>query len=285
MADTLFADVSEFQVPVNDTYPHQFLSIRSNDGTYRDKHFAANLAWAKQACQRKKLTGFIVYFVWEPNWQETLQTLFEVVGTPHPAMAIMIDVESWGGRIAGDHSDAINASREKIIQWLGGNRARVIGYGNAGDLQSIWPDRKDAHIILANYGANPPFPGKIAHQFSDHYPTAPFGNCDINSADGMTPGQFAAVLGLHATQTARPVPPRQPQPAHEHPSGHGTPHELQPPHPAARPGPTYVVKAGDTLTSIAARYPSPSITADSIARLNHLANPNQIQVGQVLKIG
>ena len=36
VADTLYADVSEWQVGVNDTYPYPVLCIRSNDGTYRD---------------------------------------------------------------------------------------------------------------------------------------------------------------------------------------------------------------------------------------------------------
>ena len=45
MTDTLFADVSEFQVPVNDSYPYRVLSIRVCDGTYRDHNFAANYAW------------------------------------------------------------------------------------------------------------------------------------------------------------------------------------------------------------------------------------------------
>jgi hypothetical protein len=34
--DTLFADVSEFQVPVNDSYPYRVLSVRVCDGTYQD---------------------------------------------------------------------------------------------------------------------------------------------------------------------------------------------------------------------------------------------------------
>jgi LysM repeat protein len=46
----------------------------------------------------------------------------------------------------------------------------------------------------------------------------------------------------------------------------------------------YTVRSGDNLTSIAAEYPDPSITAASIAALNHLANPNLLGIGQVLVI-
>ena len=48
---------------------------------------------------------------------------------------------------------------------------------------------------------------------------------------------------------------------------------------------TWTVRDGDTLTSIAHRYPQAWITAASIARLNHLADPDKIYVGQHLKIG
>lgn len=196
MTDTLFADVSEFQTYVSDAYPYEIFSFRSNDGTYRDKKFFHNYAWAKSAADRGKIDAFLVYLVWEPNWQQTIQTFFSMVGTPHPKMVVMIDVESWGGRISGNQSAGINAAREAIIKWLGGNRDRVIGYGNQGDLNSLWPTRGDAHVVLAAYGSNPGFSGKIAHQFADNFNTAPFGPCDINSADGVTPEQFAGILGL-----------------------------------------------------------------------------------------
>ena len=44
---------------------------------------------------------------------------------------------------------------------------------------------------------------------------------------------------------------------------------------------TYTVKAGDTLSGIAQRY---GTTYQELARINNIANPNLIRVGQVLKI-
>lgn len=58
-----------------------------------------------------------------------------------------------------------------------------------------------------------------------------------------------------------------------------------PPAPAHPPAGTYTVQSGDTLTKIAYHYPQSWITADSISRLNHLANPDDIAVGQRLVIG
>ena len=44
---------------------------------------------------------------------------------------------------------------------------------------------------------------------------------------------------------------------------------------------TYIVKSGDTLSSIAQKY---GTTYKEIARKNGISNPNKIYVGQVLKI-
>jgi LysM repeat protein len=55
-----------------------------------------------------------------------------------------------------------------------------------------------------------------------------------------------------------------------------------PVHPNA---PTHIVLTGENLTEIAAKYPSPSITWQSIARLNGIGAPYVIHAGQVLWIG
>lgn len=204
--DTLFADVSEWQVPVDDSYPYQVLSIRSNDGTYRDKHFATNYRWACDALNAGKLKALIVYCVYRSNWEQTLATARATVGTPHPRMAMMIDVESWGGQITGDQSGGINGLYWGLADWLG-NAARVIGYGNTGDLNSLWPHKPPGiRLVVAAFGSNPDYPGKIAHQFADNYNTPPFGPCDINSADGMDADAFCTAIGVGSAPTPTPPP-------------------------------------------------------------------------------
>jgi hypothetical protein len=74
--------------------------------------------------------------------------------------------------------------------------------------------------------------------------------------------------------TPEPAPGPTPQPSPQPRTGH----------------PDVVVRAGDTLTSIAERYPEPNITAQSIAEANvdrHPTlrdNPNHIEIGWALRI-
>lgn len=213
--DTLFADVSEFQVPVTDAYTaagYRWLSIRSNDGTHRDKNFAANYAWCKRAADDGRITGFMVYFYWRTGSGDvdTHTAMVNAAGGPHPKMVAMIDVES-GGNPRGDQSVELNAEYNRLAGWLGDPR-RVIGYANVGDRKAMWqftPAR--IPFILAGYGSNPNDPAvfKIAHQYTDGQGyggglpegAPPFGNCDMNSADGFTATALAAALGLPTTQT------------------------------------------------------------------------------------
>ena len=206
MVDSLFADVSEFQVPVDDSYPYRIFSFRSNDGNYRDHNFAANYAWAARAADAGRLACFIVYFYWRPNWAETVDTQRDMVtgaGGPHPKMISMVDVES-GGNPGGDQSGGINSAYQRAADWLGSPR-RVIGYANRADFDTMWPTRPDGLAMIgAGYGSNPDLPGQTAHQYTDGQGyggglpegAPPFGNCDMNSADGLSPEEFASRVGI-----------------------------------------------------------------------------------------
>lgn len=197
MTDTVYCDVSQFQPDANNAYPYAFIAIRSNDGTFDDTHFQANIAWSKLAVQAGRLFGFIATAVYEPgvDWVGRLKAN---VGTVSPHMAVMVDVESWGGKITGNHSADINTGVAQIMSWLGSS-SRVLGYGNVGDLNGLWPTRNlvNTHLVVADYGAKPNYPGLLVHQYSDAGNVAPFGSpVDMNSADGLSPDQFCAALGL-----------------------------------------------------------------------------------------
>ncbi|MEZ0365519.1 hypothetical protein ACAG26_17695 [Mycobacterium sp. pUA109] len=208
MVNTLFADVSEYQVPVDDSYPYQVLSIRVCDGTYQDHNFARNYAWMRTALDSGRLTFGIVYTYVRPNWQanaNTVQSMLNANGGLHPRVALMLDVES-GGNPAGDGSAWINDLYWNLAGYAGAP-ARIIGYGNLYDLNSMWRSKPAGlRLIIAAYGSNPPYPGKVAHQYTDGtgygggLPEGcpPFGRCDMNSADGLSPTQFAAACGIAA---------------------------------------------------------------------------------------
>jgi hypothetical protein len=206
---TLFADVSEFQTAVNDSYPYPVLSIRSNDGTYEDHNFTQNYQWCVNACNAGTLECFIVYFYWRPGatGSNTHMQMVNAAGGPHPKMVTMIDLES-GGNPDVDQTTDLDGEYQTLAAWLG-NEQRVIAYANLGDEKTMW-QFKPAHLewILAGYGANPDDPTliKLAHQYTDGtgYGAAsglpdgcpPFGTCDMNSADGYTPQTFATACGI-----------------------------------------------------------------------------------------
>ncbi len=217
MTDTLFADVSEWQTVVDDSYPYPWLSIRSNDGTYRDQNFARNWDWARRALDDGRLLGLIVYYVYRPNWQDSLQTHIDMQGENRDDVVTMVDVESWGGQITTDESDGINRSVWGASDWHGsqidGRPRRVIGYLNPNDAH-IWQTRPPIGFVVPSYGAVPRFgPGledmaaqMIAHQYTDGQGyggglpegASPFGNCDMNAANGYDAWQLRDATGIGA---------------------------------------------------------------------------------------
>ena len=119
-------------------------------------------------------------------------------------MAVMLDVESWDGQIRGDRSGGINAAYYAVGAFVGAT-AKVIGYGNVGDLNNVWPNKPPGlRLVVAAYGHNPPYPGKVAHQYTDGSGhggglpegAPPFGRCDMNSADGLTAEEFGRACGI-----------------------------------------------------------------------------------------
>lgn len=209
MANTQWADVSEFQVPANDRYPWNFFCLRSNDGAHRDKHFSQNFAWANKAVNMGKMFGYLVYYFYRPGFDGSA-LLRVMVGNPPPArLAVMIDVEGGGGKVSGNQSAAINAQHAALSRWLGDSR-RVVGYGNTHDLNALWPTKPSGlRLVIAAYGTNPDYPGKFAHQYADNVPCAPFGPCDANSADNMSQADMEAMFGWATVTPPVPAPTYQ----------------------------------------------------------------------------
>lgn len=207
MTDTQWADISEWQPPVDDSYPYDFICIRSNDGNHIDQKIQANLSWCKSRRASGKLWGFMVYYFYRPGI-DGAKNLISQVGTPDSRMVAMIDVEAAGGQVSGDQSAAINAQYTELASWLGDPR-RVVGYGNTSDLDLLWPSKPSGiRLVIAAYGSDPGYPGKFAHQYTDSGACAPFGTCDMNSADSMSPQDLENMYGFAGS--AAPVPPKPP---------------------------------------------------------------------------
>ncbi|WOR07358.1 hypothetical protein QDR78_18795 [Mycobacterium marinum] len=228
--DTLFADVSEWQVPVDDSYPYPVLSIRVSDGSYQDRNFARNYTWMRAALNSGKLTFGIVYtYVRPQTWQSnaaTVKQMIDAAGGLHPRVALMLDIES-GGNPPGDQSGGINALYSALADYTG-DPARIIGYGNVSDLNGMWRTKPPGiRLIVAGYGRLPTYPGMVAHQYTDGQGYGgglpegcpPFGNCDMNAANGLTPAEFAAACGISGDLQPEPDPEPGPPPAGPVPVG------------------------------------------------------------------
>jgi hypothetical protein len=211
MVDTLWSDVSEFQVGVSNAYPHTFFALRSHDGGHNDAQFMHNVTWANQHVASGKLWGYIVYYFYRPGFDGAASLKSRIGPKPNPKMVAMIDVESAGGQVAGNQSAQINHEYNELVSWLGDKR-RVIGYGNVSDLNALWPQKPPGiRLIVAAYGSNPGYPGKFAHQFTDHANTPPFGPSDLNSADGMSAHDLQLMFGMTSAPAtaATAAPPEQ----------------------------------------------------------------------------
>ena len=184
-------DVSEFQTAVTNAYPHRWLTFRACDGSYVDHHLDANLAWAVHARKTGKLDGFTVYVVYEPGRNDTILSILHAHNVPADC-TVMIDVESWGGKINGNHSGEINALARALAKRQG-SKQRVWGYANRGDYAAIWPKRpRWLGLVVASYGGSKPAspgPGPlVGWQYSNGQydvpglpnSSAPFGRCDHN---------------------------------------------------------------------------------------------------------
>ena len=207
MTDTLWSDISEFQTDVNNANPYHFLALRSHDGGHNDLHFMANVTWANNSVKSGRLWGYIVYYFYRPGFDGAASFINRIGPHPNPRMVAMIDVEGAQGQVTGNQSGQINREFHALAAYLGSPK-RVIGYGNVGDLNALWPQKPPgARLIVANYSANPPYPGKFAHQFSDNHVTAPFGPSDINSADGMDQRALEMMFGFTTSPAPTPPPP------------------------------------------------------------------------------
>ena len=232
--DTLFPDVSDHNQILNDQVALKWLrwsrwvAFRANDGHHMDANFGANFAWVNRAISVFKLVGYVVYTVYPASaenltpmqaWLLYKTQLDRILpgNSRRRRQVRLIDIEKWG-HYSGDHSADILAlwnlvwrdANSKRFAWQRNtpgiawfcrrlDQRRTCVYGNAGDLDELFPRSKrpkNLVVFLANYVSNPPYPGKVVHQFSSNYNIPGLGNVDINTADGLSPEALGRTLGI-----------------------------------------------------------------------------------------
>lgn len=193
-------DVSVFQVPVDDSYPREWLIFRlCFDGSI-DAHAVHNLAWAKRAVADGRMRGFTGYMVPLSGYDSNARCLaaLDQLGFPTDQV-VNIDGEAWGGssyEVRGDHSKQFNDLAEAVRARQGGRDDRVWAYGNRGPDLTVWPNKapwlgwKVAAYTSSDW-PDPPLPDNcIGWQYQNDmsiydnpnrpHSTPPFGRCDHN---------------------------------------------------------------------------------------------------------
>lgn len=192
---TFAPDVSEFQVPVDDSFNRDWLIFRVSFNGNVDSRARQNLAWAKKARADGRIKGFTGYVVPLPGGNAACVASLDAIGFPADA-PVMIDAEKWRGQtyeIFGDHSDQFNELARLLRGRQNGRDDLVWAYGNRGPDIEVWPRKADwLGWVVASYGGSKPDePNMIGWQYTNGQPeydrdgfphaTPPFGRCDHNA--------------------------------------------------------------------------------------------------------
>jgi hypothetical protein len=178
---TYWADVSQYQkTPVTREYPYGVFSFRTNSGDKEDTLVAENCAAALELLESEQLAIVIAYYFFRPgqaNCDLHRQILTDHGLWLHSETLSMVDVESDGGKISGDHSWEINDEIARLRGWYG-NQRRVIGYWNSNSDADLWLRRPyGLELVIPQYGREPGDLSGVrdetavreafAHQYSD----------------------------------------------------------------------------------------------------------------------
>jgi hypothetical protein len=199
MTTEIYPDTSEHQVPVNDSFNRKFFMFRmANEWgrggrNYPDADYWANYRWSiANRGPGKKLVNLGFYNIPCVISNDEYMSIVNEQNPVHDCVA-MIDMEGWGGLVSGNHSAQLNDLANRLRARQNGRADLVWGYGNRGDLGSIWPSRPSwMGVVVAGYNNNDPrdeIANCAAWQYTNgsenhtSWPssTPPFGNCDHNA--------------------------------------------------------------------------------------------------------
>jgi hypothetical protein len=200
LANRIHVDVSENNdVTIDSSYDLPFFMFRLvNEFGNIDELAADNLAGARKLFDAGKLVNFGGYVNPGHASNQTFLDAIDNLAFPRGAV-IMLDAEHWPGEgpnggdlISGDHSSQFNDLATNVRARQGGRADLVWGYGNRGDLSSLWPSRPSwLGVVVASYNTNSPdddTAGCVGWQYTDgaqgntanRWSTPPFGHCDHN---------------------------------------------------------------------------------------------------------
>lgn len=187
-------DVSEHQpAAANDSFNRPFLAFRAASEYDRpDAKAPANLTWSMKARSSGKIVNFGVYVIPGVVPNDAIMGRLDALHVPSDCV-VMIDAESWGTLVTGNHSTQWNALASGLRARQQGRPDLVWGYLNPNVDADLWPTRPAwLGFIQPAYGpSTPPNPrglNRIGWQYTNGtqngtgYPasTSPFGRCDHN---------------------------------------------------------------------------------------------------------
>ena len=187
----------------------------------------------------------------------------EYPGNPYPLATSTCSALELSPRPAGQF---IRDNSGLLFLIQDGKKMRVSSWAHLAKLRGDSP----AHIEVSGYFASKIPSGERAPQ-----------TVTLSTGGAIPNGEFGELTfggTLPTTPTPTPKPTPSPTPT-QTPTPTPTPTQSAPA--TSSPVTEYRVRAGDTLTSIAVRF---SVSVSRLQSLNGITNPNQLRVGQLLKI-
>ena len=246
----------------------EIVYIRAGQGSgYTDPYFRSNYEGAKAAGLK---IGFYHYVTAQNTAQAVQQADFfyslikDKTIDCRPAM----DFESFPGLDNREINAIASAYLQRLAEHLGYNPAF---YSNSYDTAAVWDSSfTDYPLWVADYDVNMPentgaWENWSGFQYSDSGSVPGIqGNVDLDYFKD-------SILASPASNPSNPENPSEP----ENPPAPGNPSE------PGTPTIAYTVQPGNTLWGISLEYRT---TVSEIAALNHIADPNLIYPGEVLRI-
>ena len=237
--------------------------IKASEGHWADPNFETNYERAKEAELRVGVYHYVTATTVEEARSEAAFFVSQLEGKTIDCRLAM-DFESFGS-LTREEINEIGLVFLQTVESLSGKEAVV--YSDASNAQTLWNAEIARYPLwVAEYGVSEPqdngrWHNWVGFQYSD--------SGRVSGIEGSTVDldYFTGEIFLSETETPVPTVPDDQKPSYPDDSNAKVT--------------TYIVKAGDTLSRIAARY---NTTVSALVRLNDITNPDLIYPGEVIRI-